>query len=279
MTTIARSVLERRSLRVRALIGRGLLIPRVAVLGFRTPKDVRVGWNHYWTNVRSTGVGGDVLWDTGDLDEIPNYLPLMLAHMDVALPIIDVGCGNGRFTRRLAPHFLAALGVDLSPNAVELAQRESVDMPNIEFRALDAAKPRATDSLAAEWAPANAFVRGVLHVLTPAERIIMARNLLPLLVVTGRLFLSETNFRGNSLEYIESLGATPRHIPRPLQRAIRDLPRPGHFGARERAATFPHADWVVLNEGPTVIETIPLRGPTEPERIPGYFAVLAPRIG
>ena len=112
-------------------------------------------------------------------------------------------------------------------------------------------------------APANVFVRGVFHILSPSARIEMARNLLPLVGTTGRVFLSETNFRGSSLEYLESLGATPLWVPEPLQRAIRDLPRPGHFGAaRDRAATFPAADWDVLADGPSVIETIPLRGPS-----------------
>ena len=33
----------------------------------------------------------------------------------------------------------------------------------------------------------------------------------------------------------------------------------------------------LIVDGPTVIETIPLRESTEPGHIPGYFAVLAPR--
>jgi hypothetical protein len=32
-----------------------------------------------------------------------------------------------------------------------------------------------------------------------------------------------------------------------------------------------------LADGPTMIKTIPLRGTTQPELIPGYFAIMAPR--
>jgi SAM-dependent methyltransferase len=269
--------LHRRRRQLQSSVGRALLVPRVAWLGMHAPKDRLTGWNHYWSSVRSTGVGGDVLWDSGDLDEVPVYLPLMRAHLDMGLPIIDVGCGNGRFTRQLAPHFPATIGVDLSPNAVELAQRESADASISEFRALDASLPGSTAALAEQYAPLNVFVRGVFHILSPAARVEMARNLRPLVGTRGRVFLSETNYRGSALGYLESLGATFRRVPEPLQRAIRDLPQPGHFGETERAATFPAADWTLMAEGPTEIETIPLRTATEPERIPGYFAILAPR--
>jgi SAM-dependent methyltransferase len=264
-----------RSSRVRAVLSHALLIPRVAWLGRRTPTDLTVGWEHYWSSVGATGVGGDVLWDTGDLGEMLGYLPIMRKHLDTSLPIIDIGCGNGRFTRRLVPMFGSVVGIDLSPSAVAMAKSESPTSSVVQFRSMDATVPGATDALATEFAPANVFVRGVFHILDPAARVELARNLLPLTGGRGRVFLAETDFRGGGLDYLASLGATSRWIPGPLERAIRDLPRPGHFGPGERAASFDGTEWDVIVDGPTVIETIPLRGATEPERIPGYFAVLA----
>jgi len=277
MTTEQRPGLQRRTQQVRQSMRRLMLIPRVARLSARTPKNLLAGWNHYWSSVRNTGVGGDVLWDTGDLDEIPTYLPLLHRYLDPDLTLIDAGCGNGRFTRRLAEQFPSIMGVDLSPSAIALARRESGDRPEIKFSVLDLTVPGSTADLARELGPVNVFVRGVFHILSPADRVVMANNLLPLVGRTGRVFLAETNFRGSSFGYLEFLGATARSIPGPLERAIRDLPRPGHFGAAERLISFPVADWELLDDGPTVIETIPLRGPTEPERIPGYYAVLAAR--
>ena len=52
---------------------------------------------------------------------------------------------------------------------------------------------------------------------------------------------------------------------------------PGHFGEHERATSFPAAAWTLILDGPTPIQTIPLRGTTQPELIPGYFAIRAPR--
>jgi SAM-dependent methyltransferase len=271
-----RSIRGQRS-RGRALLSYALLAPRVAWLSRRTPKDLTAGWEHYWSSIRATGVGGDVLWDAGDLGEMQAYLRVMRTHLDTSLPIIDIGCGNGRFTRQLVPVFRSVVGIDLSPSAIAVANSESTDSSVVEFRTLDAIVPGATDVLASEWAPANIFIRGVFHILDPSARVELARNLLSLTGARGRVFLAETDFRGNGLEYVANLGATPRSIPGPLERAIRDLPRPGHFGRAEREQSFDGADWELIVDGPTVIETIPLSNSTEPGHIPGYFAVLAQR--
>ncbi len=255
-----------------------MLVPRVAWVALRTPKNPTVGWERYWGKVRKTGVGGDVLWDTGDLDEIPAYLPIMRGYLDMSLPIVDVGCGNGRFTRRLASLFPSALGVDFSGNAVGRAHQESDGQPGLHFRMLDATASDAGEKIRADiGTDANVFVRGVFHVLDPPGRVALARSLLTVVGSRGRVFLAETNFRGSQLGYLEHLGATARRIPAPLERAIADLPRPGHFGQEERVDSFPASAWSVITDGPTDIETIPMRGVTEPERIPGYFAVMAAR--
>ena len=266
------------SRRALVLLSRMMLVPHVVWVAMRTPKDTAVGWERFWGSVRATGVGGDVLWDTGDLDEMDAYLAIMAEHLDPTLPIVDVGSGNGRFTRRLTSAFPSAMGVDIAENAVDRAHRESDGLAAVSFRALDATAADAGEKIRADiGADANVFVRGVLHILDPAGRVAFARTLHQVVGVRGRVFLAETNFRGSALGYLEHLGATARHIPAPLERAIADLPRPGHFGEPERVDVFPASEWLVVADGPADIETIPLRGTSEPEHIPGYYAVLAPR--
>ncbi len=257
--------------------GKVLLPPRVAWLAVRAPRDWRAGWERYWASVRSSGVGGDVLWDTGDLEEVETYLALIQEHLDTALPLVDVGCGNGRFTRHLAPLFHATVGVDLSANAVARARQESAGQEGLTFAELDATVPGAGADLAVTIGQeANVFVRGLLHVLEPSDRAAAARNLRSIVGTKGRVLIAETNFPGSKLQYLRHLGATAWHIPQPLERAIADIPAPDHFGADERRAAFPPADWEVVADGFTDILTIPLRGPTAPEHVPGYYAVLAP---
>lgn len=253
---------------------RALLLPRVAVLGARAPRNPHVGWNRFWAGVTETGDGGDVLWDTSSHHELDGYLQLIGQHLDAALPIVDVGCGNGRFTRALSTEFPCALGVDLSPHAVSRARDESAGFPAARYLAMDVTAAGAGTSLRAEVGEANVFVRGVFHVLDGPARVALAANLLDLVGMRGRVFLAETDFRGTGLGYIAHLGATARRIPHALAQAISSLPRPGHFGGPERIETFPTAAWELVDEGSTVIETVPLRGPVQSEQVPGYFAVL-----
>ncbi|MDB5244097.1 MAG: methyltransferase type 12 [Spirosoma sp.] len=103
---------------------------------------------------------------------------------------------------------------------------------------MDATKAGAGDYLLERMGPANVFVRGVSHVLKPGKQACLAANLRTVIGNSGRVFLAETNFRGNSLAYLDHLGATRQSVPGQLQRALKNLPRPGHFGARERHRIF-----------------------------------------
>ncbi|MFC8038841.1 class I SAM-dependent methyltransferase [Paenarthrobacter sp. NPDC057355] len=259
-----------------------LLIPRLIRLSSAAPKDPRTAWDQYWGNVRSTGATGDVLWDSGSDHELNGYLP-KLGHMDPSLPIVDVGCGNGSFTRLLAEHFPLALGLDYSANAVERARLESADIPTTAFAVCDMTAPDAPGTVAkaladAGWTgDANVFIRGVLHVLDRRGRAAMAANLLPVVGRRGGVFLAETNFRGTPVDYVSHLGATRKSIPAPLEWAIRGLPMPGHFGAAQRAKAFPTSDWNLVEDGATNIETRPLSNPSAPDIIPGYYAILRAR--
>lgn len=255
-----------------------LLLPRVALVAARTPRDWRAGWERYWSSVHATGVGGDVLWDTGDLDEPQTYRTLVHEHLDISLPLVDAGCGNGRFTRALAPLFPQTIGVDLSMSAVVRARAESAGRAGLTFQTMDLTVPDSTRPLAAAIdQDVNVFVRGVLHVLEPADRLVMAQNLRTLVGSRGRVLLAETNFPGSKMEYLRHLGATPRRLPDPLRRAIAATPAPRHFGREERRIAFPAADWAVIDEGTADILAIPLHdGPTSAaEHIPGYYAILA----
>lgn len=254
-----------------------LLLPKLARLGASAPKDPHVAWDQFWERVQRTGAGSDVLWDSGDDHEFSGYLERLRSHLDPALPIVDVGCGHGSFTRLLAGHFPQAIGVDVSLHAVRRARAASPPVLNTSFREMDFSAAEAGNLLRAEIGEANVFVRGVFHVLNYRAQKQLTENLYRLVGTGGRVFLAETNFAGNGLDYVRHLGATPQHIPAPLERAISSLPRPGHFGPKERQAVFSDQHWTTLVDGPTTIEAVPMQHTDQTEKIPGYFAVLAAR--
>lgn len=254
---------------------RMLLVPSVVRLASRAPKNPDVAWEGYWRGIRTTGRSGDVLWDSDSQVERAQYSDAVVAHFDPALPIVDVGCGNGTHTRWLAGLFPTVLGIDVSRGAVEIASREAEGIPNADFMVLDAAGAGAGDLLLERLGPANVFVRGVLHVLKPDKQAAMAANLRSVVGESGRVLLAETNFRGNSLDYLAELGATRRSMPRQLQRALENLPRPGHFGARERSSVFPDSDWQLIADGPVNIEVVPMNSGGLAQWVPGYYALLS----
>lgn len=251
------------------------LVPQVAYLAARSPRNSTKAWEGYWEGVTTTGTLGQVLWDAEIGAEAEQYGAIIDASMDLTLPILDVGCGNGRWTRWLSQQFPATIGLDLSASAVDRATEESRTTRGVSFHVTDLTVPGAGSILNREYGDANVFVRGVLHVLQPRERLALGRNLLDVVGQQGRVLLTETNFRGNPLSYLHSLGARPGSIPDPLRKAISEIPVPGHFGPEERLAAFPDDLWEVLSDGPVRIATVPLNGRST--AIPGYLAMLGPR--
>ncbi len=242
------------------------------------PRDRHAAWENYWHRIQNTGSGGDVLWDAGSDREFNSYFEALQRTLNPALPVIDVGCGNGSFTRLLAAYFPRALGVDVAASATSRAEAESTALSNVDFRTVDCTAAAAGDLLAAELGDCNVFVRGVFHVVDPASHAALANTLRSLVGQQGRVFLVETNFRGNSLDYISRLGASPGRIPRPLELAIGGLPKPGHFGSGERQAAFDDGAWKVLEDGAVTIDAVAMQEKGQPEQIPGYYAALAPRL-
>jgi SAM-dependent methyltransferase len=259
---------------------RVLLVPQIIRLARRAPRDVDTRWDRYWAAVERTGDDGDVLWDASTSSEADHYLDLLGTHADPALPALDVGCGNGRFTRVLAQCFRPAIGVDASPHAVARARAESGSQPNVEFRVADMTAGGTGRALRSELGPCNVLVRGVLHVLAPAERRRLAANLAELLDSPGAaLLVAETNHPGSLLAYLEDLGARPTGFPRALGRAITaGLPRPSPFGVAELADTFPEDLWDrVHTDRDARIATVPAHGGAG--SVPGVVAVLRRRSG
>lgn len=264
---------------------RALTIPHVIRVSRRAPRAVTDRWDHFWAGVTATGDGGDVLWDASDTREARRYLDLLIAHADRRLPLVDIGCGNGRFTRALGAPFPAALGVDISPAALARARFETTSSAEtsssaIGFQAFDITEPGAGSLLRGELGgDVNVFVRGVFHVLGVAARREAAAGIAALVGEHGVVLIAETNHRGHRLGYLESLGAGPRGIPPALARIIASgIGVPAAFGEAELDDCFPPQHWRrIMIDVDATISTVPSRTPGVRDTLPGFVAVLAAR--
>jgi SAM-dependent methyltransferase len=252
-----------------------LLIPRLATAGLRSHGGADEAWEAYWRDVATTGAEGDVLWDGAGDAELAWWRGAAGRYLDPGLPVVDVGCGNGRLTRLLAGDFQVVLGVDLSAAAVERAREESEGVARVAFRTLDVTADGAGEALAAELGPSNVVVRGVFHVLTEEQRERAASALATILGGRGTLLLLETNWQGDLLGYLEHLGGRNGRLPAALGRLIDyHLPRPQAFGPADLAATFPPSAWRSVESGPVEIAPVRRLGRASGRTIPGFSAVL-----
>jgi SAM-dependent methyltransferase len=255
------------------------LVARVAALSLHRPRHPDRRWDDFWRGVSQGSLTEPIIWDAAGAghEETRSHLQTMADLMDTSLPVIDLGCGNGAISRQLAGLFPSVLGVDVSPGAVAAAGSAHARVPGLSFRSLDATRPAAAAGLAQEIGDANVFVRGVFHVLSRRRQAGLAASVEALLGARGRIYLVETNIPGGALSYLRRLGATGDRIPGPLRQAISALPKPGHFGARQRSRVFPASRWTLVAEGSTFLATVPMEPGGPPCSIPAYWAVLGRR--
>lgn len=253
-----------------------LLLPRLIWDGVRTPRRAgAAAWNHYWGSINQTGPTGGVLWDGAHQPEIASTLALLQRHMDSQLPILDIGCGHGRYAQALATMFPHVVGVDVAPHAIARARAETPSGANITYRVLDVTAPGAGTQLRREFGPMQVYVRGVFHILDDPGRYALVQNVREVLGAQGVLYLVETAFTGDALAYLRLLGATPTKTPVPVRKLLRaGLKKPPEaFDAAQYAHYFPTSAWDTLASGPTTIYGAVMQRGQTTQPIPGFFAL------
>src|ERR1700760_2675972 len=178
------------------------------VLFFRlkwgNPGEVDRHWENYWRTIKSTGRGGQVLWDNeperASAEDLPRFQPHIL---DPSLPLLDFGCGNGRQTRYLATQFDRVIGTDVSPSAVAKAREETPAAMKIEYRVLNGLKPEDARAFHAHFGAATICVRAVLHGPPHAHKPKFAECLAILLGERGTLYQIELSLC--ALDYFRPL--------------------------------------------------------------------------
>ncbi|MFD5629069.1 class I SAM-dependent methyltransferase [Streptomyces sp. NPDC127072] len=166
-------------------------------------------WDAFWSTLPAEP--GAALWDSSPELTAARHLPLFREHADASLPLLDIGCGNGRQTQWLARHFRRVVGLDIAEAAVRLAAT-SHTAPNVAYRRADLLDPNTVAALRTEFGDVNIYMRGVLHQLAPDDRQVMLTTMRTLLGGSGVLFAQELTERTGW--YVAELLAGGARLPK-----------------------------------------------------------------
>ncbi|EFL35958.1 thiopurine S-methyltransferase superfamily [Streptomyces viridochromogenes DSM 40736] len=149
----------------------------------------REAWEGFWR--AASAEPGAVFWDAEPALTAGPHLALFEPRLaDPALPLVDLGCGNGTQTRFLADRFPRVMGVDLSAAALDHARRADPAGQAV-YRQLDAAEKSEAQALHAELGDSNVYMRGVLHQCESEDRQSLVDGIATLVGERGRAFLVE----------------------------------------------------------------------------------------
>ncbi|MFC5719276.1 class I SAM-dependent methyltransferase [Streptomyces gamaensis] len=201
-------------------------------------------WEGYWQDTSDTE--GEAIWDADPSLTAAVHLALLEPHMDPALPIVDVGCGNGTQTRYLATRFAHTVGVDISHAAVEHARRADTK-GSAAFEQLDLTDTDRVRALAARLGDSNVYLRAVIHQSPPENRAPVAEAVAHLLGRRGRGFVVELTNAAKGV--LQELAQRPEGPSEKFQRVVAHGLRPADTADGEVAALLRGAGLEILAEG------------------------------
>jgi ubiquinone/menaquinone biosynthesis C-methylase UbiE len=209
-------------------------------------------WEAYWKDTRDIAAQSypeaQSVWDSEVEAGIELDLPRFMAHFDPALPVIDVGCGSGKQTARLARHFPRVLGTDVSASAVQFAA-QAHPAKNLEYSVLDALSPSDARALHSRLGDANLYVRTVVHIFGDKERASLGEVLRILMGERGTMYNIELGPK--SPEYFEYWIKT-HGMPVKLARVMSKGLRPGPVGKEDIDRLFPPRSYETLDSGDAI---------------------------
>jgi len=225
-------------------------------------------WERWWRGL--DGRPGEVLWDAHPADLTADLAVLEGAFFPT-LPVIDLGCGDGRQTRFLAEHFTTVVGVDLAPSAIARARNHENPL-NVSYRVLDVREPTAAGELHAELGDANVYMRGVLQSLPETDRSSAVNAIATLLGRTGTLFLKEL---APAVEQYFAALVEHHGAPAGMERIMRLVP-PGAVSDAELARLFAPPRFHLLTTGAGHIHTANVAPDGHPILVPARYALVKP---
>jgi SAM-dependent methyltransferase len=212
------------------------------------PEDYKNAWESYWRE--TTDAPGEAIWDSDPSLAAEPHTELLLPYADAALPIADLGCGNGTQTRYLAGRFAKAVGVDLSHAAIEHARR--ADAAGVaEFEQLNLVDGAAVRELHRRLGDCHVYMRAVIHQSRPENRAAVADAVAELVGRRGRAFVVE--LVSASRDVLRQAAEGPDGPPPKLRRVFAHGLKPADASDDEVPALLAEAGLDIFTSGDTAL--------------------------
>ncbi|MBR9919593.1 MAG: class I SAM-dependent methyltransferase [Bacteroidetes bacterium] len=226
-------------------------------------------WDQYY--IRTYGSKKKALWDVPAEEAVGTDYTYFSSHLPSDLPILDLGCGTGTQSVFLSKHFPRVLGVDVSAEAVRIAQSKQ-HPDNIEFGVLDITDEAAVAQISAKMGDLNIYMRGVLHQILDEHLPAFQSAVKKLLGNRGRMYCVEVSdgirdhFRVENGKFSE--------LPERLRQVfISNLPPKG-VSLEKLNHFFPKAYFQVISSGDAKLQTNLKYAGGEAIYIPAVFTLL-----
>ncbi|KOG90607.1 class I SAM-dependent methyltransferase [Streptomyces varsoviensis] len=145
-------------------------------------------WDTYWADLPEQS--GEAFWDSDPAHNAVRHLPMLRPHFDPALPVMDLGCGNGTQSPVLAEHFERVIGVDIAQAAIDMACQSNA-RPNVEYFRFDVMETGEAHALHERIGDVNVYMRALFHQLPYDHRAPAVETLAALVGRRGRVFCQE----------------------------------------------------------------------------------------
>ncbi|MDQ0939743.1 class I SAM-dependent methyltransferase [Streptomyces sp. V1I1] len=212
------------------------------------PEDYRNAWESYWRE--TSDAPGEAIWDSDPSLTAEPHTELLLPYADTALPMVDLGCGNGTQTRYLAGRFPKAVGVDLSHAAIEHARR--ADAAGVaEFEQLNLVDGAAVRELHRRLGDCHVYMRAVIHQSRPENRAAVADAVAELVGTRGRAFVVE--LVSASRDVLRQAAEGPDGPPPKLRRVFAHGLKPADASDEEVPALLAEAGLDIFTSGYTAL--------------------------
>ncbi|MEV8306593.1 class I SAM-dependent methyltransferase [Streptomyces flavidovirens] len=226
-------------------------------------------WESYWGD--TPDAPGEAIWDSDPSLTAAPHLKLLAPYVDAALPVVDLGCGNGTQTRYLARHFPRAVGIDVSHAGIAHARRADT-AGTVEFRQLNATDTVAVRELHKRLGDSNVYLRAVIHQSDPPDRPLIAAAVAELVGERGRAFVAELTAEAKTV--LRDIMGEPGGPPPKLARVFAHGLKPAESADHEVPDLLRASGLTVLADGRTTLAQTEFRADGSRIELPAQWLIV-----